>query len=102
MERAMRVLGVDIISADLCWIILDGSNRDGSLEIVNPGRQRLPASENDEVGNLLQLKYLVINAIRQNRIDKVGIIRAGNLCSPLRCKAEFTSNTLAKISEFLA
>ncbi len=85
----MRVLGIEIISADPCWIVLDGSNTTGSLEIIEPSRQKLPTSEGDEIGNLLQLKQLVANTFRQNGIEKVGLIRAGKMCTPLRCKVEF-------------
>ena len=85
----MRVLGIEIVSADPCWIVLDGSNTAGSLEIIEPSRQRLPTSEEDEIGNLLQLKQLVANTLRHNRIEKIGLIRAGKMCTPLRCKVEF-------------
>jgi hypothetical protein len=85
----MRVLGIEIISADPCWVVLDGDNHSGSLEIIEPSRQRLPTSEIDEVGNLLQLKQLVTNTFRNKNIEKIGLIRAGKQCSPLRCKVEF-------------
>lgn len=85
----MRVLGIEIISADPCWVLLDGDNHTGSLEIIEPSRQRLPTSETDEVGNLLQLKQLVTNTLRNNDIERIGLIRAGKQCSPLRCKVEF-------------
>lgn len=85
----MRVLGIEIISADPCWVVLDGSDTAGVLEIIEPSRQRLPTSEEDEVGNLLQLKQLVANTLRHNRIEKIGVIRAGKMCTPLRCKVEF-------------
>jgi hypothetical protein len=85
----MRVLGIEIVSADPCWIVLDGSNTVGLLEIIEPSRQRLPTSEEDEIGNLLQLKQLVANTLRHNRIEKIGLTRAGKMCTPLRCKVEF-------------
>jgi hypothetical protein len=85
----MRALGIEIISADPCWVVLDGSNTAGSLESIEPSRQRLPTSEEDEVGNLLQLKQVVTNILRHNRIEKIGLIRAGKMCTPLRCKVEF-------------
>jgi len=65
------------------------AHKSGSLEIVEPSKQRLPTSEADEIGNLLQLKQLVTNTLRNNRIEKIGLIRAGKQCSPLRCKVEF-------------
>ena len=85
----MRVLGIEIISADPCWIVLDGNNTAGLLETIEPSRQRLPASEEDDVGNLLQLKQVVRNILQHNRIEEVGLIRAGKMCTPLRCKVEF-------------
>lgn len=85
----MRVLGIEIISADPCWVVLDGSNIAGALEIIEPSRQRLPTSEEDETGNLLQLRQLVMNTLRNNRVEKIGLIRAGKTCTPLRCKVEF-------------
>jgi hypothetical protein len=85
----MRVLGVEIISAEPCWVVMDGDNHTGSLEIIEPSRQKLPTSEADEVGNLLQLKQLVTNTLQHNDIEKVGLIRAGRQCTPLRCKVEF-------------
>lgn len=85
----MRVLGIEIISADPCWIVIDGTNTTGSLEIIEPSKQRLPTSEGDQIGNLLQLKQLVTNTLRHNNIEKVGLIRAGKQCTPLRCKVEF-------------
>ena len=85
----MRVLGIEINSGEPCWIVLDGSNTSGTLEIIEPSRQRLPTSEEDETGNLLQLKQLVMNTLRNNRVEKIGLIRAGKMCAPLRCKVEF-------------
>ncbi len=85
----MRVLGIEIDSADLNWVILDGTNTAGTLQKIEPSKQKLPTSEEDEVGNLLQLKQLVANGIRHNGVEKVGIIRAGKMCTPLRCKVEF-------------
>lgn len=83
------MLGIEIISADPCWIILDGDNTVGLLESIEPSRQRLPTSGEDEVGNLLQLKQVVTNILRHNRIERIGLIRAGKMCTPLRCKVEF-------------
>jgi hypothetical protein len=85
----MRVLGIEIISADPCWVVMDGTNTTGLLEVIDPSRQKLPTSEGDEIGNLLQLKQLVMNVLRHNRIEKIGLIRAGKQCSSLRCKVEF-------------
>jgi hypothetical protein len=92
----MRVLGIEIISADPCWVVLDGSDTAGSLEIIEPSKQRLPTSEEDEVGNLLQLKQVVTNILRHNRIEEVGLIRAGKMCTPLRCKVEFNIQCACK------
>ena len=92
----MRVLGIEIISADPCWVVVDGSDTAGSLEIIEPSRQRLPTSQEDEVGNLLQLKQVVTNILRHNRIEKVGLIRAGKMCTPLRCKVEFNIQCACK------
>ena len=92
----MRVLGIEIISADPCWVVVDGSDTAGSLEIIEPSRQRLPTSQEDEVGNLLQLKQVVTNILRHNRIEKIGLIRAGKMCTPLRCKVEFNIQCACK------
>lgn len=85
----MRVLGIEIDSTDPCWIVLDGCNTGGCLEAIDPPKQRLPASGEDDVENLLQLKQLITNALRRYNIEKVGIIRAGVSCKPVRCKVEF-------------
>jgi hypothetical protein len=85
----MRVLGIEIISADPCWVVLDGDNHSGSLERIEPSRQKLPTSEVNEVGNLLQLKQLVINTLQRHAIEKAGLIHAGRQCSPLHSKVEF-------------
>ncbi len=85
----MKTLGIEIISDSPCWIVLNGNNTSGTLETIEPSRHKFPSSEEDEVSNLLQLKELVINILRQNNIENVGLLRAGIGCKPIRCKVEF-------------
>jgi len=91
----MRVLGIEIISADPCWIVLDGDNTPGYWK-VSSHPDKITTSEEDEVGNLLQLKQVVTNILQHNRIEKVGIIRAGKCAHPCAVKSSLLFNAPAR------
>ena len=85
----MRVLGIEIVSGDLHWIILDGDKNGGTFEFLDSNSHPLPQADTDECGNLLALSQVVRNHIQARAIEQVGVIRADNGCSTLRAKVEF-------------
>lgn len=85
----MKVLGIEIVSGDLRWIILDGDKNGGTLELLESNTHPLPQADTDECGNLLALTQVVRNHIQVKAINRVGVIRADAGCSPLRAKVEF-------------
>lgn len=86
----MKVLGIEIVSGDLKWIILDGDKNGGVFEFLSDNSYPLPTVDNDDCGNLLALSQAVKNHIQAKRIERVAIIRADKGCSVLRAKVEFS------------
>jgi hypothetical protein len=85
----MRGLGVEIVSGDLHWIILDGDKYGGKVEFLDCNAHPLPRADIDDCGNLLALSQVIKNHITAKTIDRVGVIRADKGCSVLRAKIEF-------------
>lgn len=92
----MKVLGVDITASAIQWIILEGDRKSGAAILLRPSKQQLPQSEQDDIGNLLRLKELVQSHLQSSSVDAVAVIKAGNDCSPLRCKIECMVQYAAK------
>lgn len=85
----MKVLGIEIVSGDLHWIILDGDKSGGALEFLGNNSQPLPQADADNCGNLLALGQAIKNHIQAREIERVGVIRTDDGCSTLRAKVEF-------------
>lgn len=84
----MRTLGIDIVSSDLHWIILDGTRTGGSCELLPRSTVSLPQSAPDTIGNLLLLKDYISTVLKDKTVEAVGVIRADSGSSPLRAKIE--------------
>ncbi|MEO8350325.1 MAG: hypothetical protein ABI680_01255 [Chthoniobacteraceae bacterium] len=85
----MKVLGIEIVSGDLKWVILDGDKNGGVLEFLGNNSHPLPQADTDDCGNLLALSQAVRNHIQAKAVERVGLIRTDKGCSVLRAKIEF-------------
>lgn len=85
----MKILGIEIVSGDLKWVILDGDKNGGVIEFLGNNSHPLPQADTDDCGNLLALSQAVRNHIQAKGIQRVGLIRTDKGCSVLRAKVEF-------------
>lgn len=84
----MKVLGIEIVSGDLKWVILDGDKNGGTIEFLGNNSHPLPQADADDCGNLLALGQAVKNHIQATGVQRVGVIRTDDGCSTLRAKVE--------------
>jgi hypothetical protein len=82
----MRVLGIEIQSKDVCWVVMDGDKLRGTLQILT--KRTLPESAADDISNLLLLKSVMITDIRDSNLNALAVIRADHNSSVLRSKIE--------------
>ena len=80
----MKVLGIEIVSGDLKWVILNGDKNGGAFEFLGNNSHALPQADTDDCGNLLALSQAVRNHIHAKGIERVGLIRTDKGCSVLR------------------
>ncbi|HEY8899228.1 MAG TPA: hypothetical protein VIM61_02285 [Chthoniobacterales bacterium] len=85
----MKALGIEIVSGDLKWVILDGDKNGGVFEFLTDNSLALPQADTDDCGNLLALTQSARNHFQTLGVERVGIIRADKGCSVLRAKVEF-------------
>lgn len=83
----MRALGVEISGSDSLLVILDGTAKDCNIELLSPSRLQLPAA-GLEVDQLMALKKQMLEVLKSNKVECVGIIRADLGTSPIRAKVE--------------
>lgn len=95
-ERPMRYLGVDISAKQISWIILETSNGDKSVVLLPKNKLGLPKKYEDELDNMLELRNLIYNTIREYEIDKVSIVKATESSSIMRAKIEVMAQLASK------
>jgi len=84
----MRILGVEIASTEIRWVIVEGNKQAGKLTKLPNNKLELPKSGKDQCDNLILLKKQVIAELQQNPVDIVAVVRADDGCSPVRAKIE--------------
>ena len=92
----MRVIGIEIAGSEIRWAILDGDNKTGSIDGVEPPKLTLPVSGSDEADNLITLRDQVRTALTAKKPDSVAIIRADKGTSVMRAKMECIVQLAAK------
>ncbi len=92
----MRVIGADIQSTEISWILLDGTANGGTAVLLDPKKHPLPTACEEQVDNLLQLQQTLRAALATIKPDLVAIIRADMTCSSVRAKVECILQIAAK------
>jgi hypothetical protein len=83
----MRVLGIEIAGSNVQMILLKGTAKIFTIDILSPSKLPLPPDP-EEVNRLLALKKQVYDLLKSNSVESIGIIRADPGSSPLRAKVE--------------
>jgi hypothetical protein len=84
----MRTLGVEIKGSDTLLVILDGTAEDCTIELLSTSRLQFPKADPEQVDCLISLQRQMGGLMKSKRVDRVGVIRADDGCSPLRAKVE--------------
>jgi hypothetical protein len=84
----MKTLGIDFSSTDLQWIGIEGTPSQGKLLFQSKNTQQLPKSGDSDIENLLLLKEILVAKFRNEKFDRIGIVKAGKDCKPPRVKSE--------------
>ncbi len=92
----MKVIGIQVAASELRWAILEGNNKSGHIEIIEPSKLLLPVSGADEADNLITLYDQVRTVLTARKSDTVAVIRADKGCSVIRAKIECIIQLAAK------
>lgn len=84
----MRVVGIDVASNCIRWIILDGDKTGGIGHYFSQPKIDLPIADPVGIANFLYLKDIIRNKLIAEEIEFVAIAKASNDCSSDRCKIE--------------
>lgn len=84
----MKVIGVEISGSSIKWVAIEGTNKAGSLVVLQRKTMEVPCSEVSSIKNLLLLRDNLRNELRVNHAELVGIIRADSNSGVERVKSE--------------
>jgi len=84
----MRALGIEVTGSSIHWIILDGSQKSGSIELLDNSTYALPVAYAEPIENLLAMKKVIQDTVVSKKTEKIGIIKADKSASVNRIKIE--------------